>query len=324
MQPCAHPFEYAWAAWTFHWKWALTRKRAPEPFSRSSHRRDAILQDGECVVRKDDLAAQGKRDTLDGQGVQPEKVVVAPGSESTLSGSLQNSAANHDRRSPDRTAAGQQDTLASASSFNNAVYQPAGAVASGSGALQGLPPAQKPGPPPMSLVPPLQRLAPGSVMHSEPSQLQPPNSGAGSERSNQDVSVQLQPHPQPRSERAERHAALHAVFLEFAQFGTRASVKTMDIFRFMKLCRECALLSKPSDASSVDLIFYKVRSEVAKLSAVVLCFSLNSLRRSVHCSIAGLVSPTLDNDGCRSMHYTSSALSLRTCHCAMTLPILLT
>ena len=58
----------------------------------------------------------------------------------------------------------------------------------------------------------------------------------------------------------QRQNDLHNVFLEFAQFGTRANAKSMDIFRFMKLCRECQLLPKPSDASSIDLVFYKVHA----------------------------------------------------------------
>jgi hypothetical protein len=64
---------------------------------------------------------------------------------------------------------------------------------------------------------------------------------------------------QPRI-RSQRNSALRSVFLEFARFGTRTNGKTMDIFRFMKLCRECCLLAKPSDASSIDLVFYKVRA----------------------------------------------------------------
>lgn len=63
----------------------------------------------------------------------------------------------------------------------------------------------------------------------------------------------------------QRNSDLHHVFLEFARFGTRESAVTMDIFRFMKLCRECGLLSRPSDASRIDLVFYKVRLPAASL-----------------------------------------------------------
>ena len=62
-----------------------------------------------------------------------------------------------------------------------------------------------------------------------------------------------------RQLRRERNAALRAVFLEFARFGTRTDSTQMDVFRFMKLCRECCLLTSPTDASSIDLVFYKVR-----------------------------------------------------------------
>jgi p25-alpha len=50
------------------------------------------------------------------------------------------------------------------------------------------------------------------------------------------------------------------VFLEFARFGTRSETKCMDVYRFMKLCRECELLTRPEDAASVDLIFYQVHT----------------------------------------------------------------
>ena len=49
------------------------------------------------------------------------------------------------------------------------------------------------------------------------------------------------------------------VFIEFAQFGTRSEAKTMDVYRFTKLCRECDLLAQPQDTPSIHLIFYKVR-----------------------------------------------------------------
>lgn len=52
---------------------------------------------------------------------------------------------------------------------------------------------------------------------------------------------------------------LKRVFLEFAQFGTRNAAKSMDVYRFTKLCRECDLLPQPQDTPSINLIFYKVR-----------------------------------------------------------------
>ena len=60
------------------------------------------------------------------------------------------------------------------------------------------------------------------------------------------------------SEEAATNCELRKVFIEFARFGTRSQTKHMDIFRFMKMCRECGLLLRQQDVSSIDLIFYKV------------------------------------------------------------------
>lgn len=62
----------------------------------------------------------------------------------------------------------------------------------------------------------------------------------------------------PAGEDAGTNSELRKVFLEFARFGTRSQTKHMDIYRFMKMCRECGLLLRQQDVSSIDLIFYKV------------------------------------------------------------------
>lgn len=60
--------------------------------------------------------------------------------------------------------------------------------------------------------------------------------------------------------RADLHAQLRDKFLAYARFGTRRpNARTLDVFRFMKLCRECALLGRPSELGAIDLVFYKVR-----------------------------------------------------------------
>lgn len=61
----------------------------------------------------------------------------------------------------------------------------------------------------------------------------------------------------------ELEEALLAVFLEFARFGNRSDSKHLDSFRFMKLCRECCLVSGLGDTQCVDLIFYQVRGTLA-------------------------------------------------------------
>lgn len=60
------------------------------------------------------------------------------------------------------------------------------------------------------------------------------------------------------------------VFLEFSQFGTRSEAKTMDVYRFTKLCRECDLLPHPHDTPSINLIFYKVSFSAFFLSRCLL------------------------------------------------------
>jgi p25-alpha len=130
-------------------------------------------------------------------------------------------------------------------SFTNLAYQPSCTDQDGAHVLHSLPPPQQP--------------QPATVQQSGPSA--------------------TQPQMQPKSEQAQRSAALHSLFLEFAQFGTRSTVKSMDIFRFMKLCRECSLLSKPSDASSIDLVFYKV----CHLTSLLVC-----LRMQMHGIAAAL------------------------------------
>eukprot|EP00892_Ulva_mutabilis_P012039 jgi/Ulvmu1/9207/UM005_0307.1 len=63
------------------------------------------------------------------------------------------------------------------------------------------------------------------------------------------------------SEEAANNSELRKVFLEFARFGTRSQTKHMDIYRFMKMCRECGLLLRQQDVSSIDLIFYKYKEQ---------------------------------------------------------------
>jgi hypothetical protein len=75
----------------------------------------------------------------------------------------------------------------------------------------------------------------------------------------QDNEQELQVDSVDTNDVAEMNRQLRRIFLEFARFGTRSQTKTMDIFRFMKLCRECSLLTDPRHVSSIDLIFYKVR-----------------------------------------------------------------
>lgn len=54
--------------------------------------------------------------------------------------------------------------------------------------------------------------------------------------------------------------AVLRVFLEYARFGTRdKKARTLDVYRFMKLIRECSLMTSPDSAAAVDLIFCKVR-----------------------------------------------------------------
>eukprot|EP00892_Ulva_mutabilis_P008527 jgi/Ulvmu1/6046/UM027_0023.1 len=52
--------------------------------------------------------------------------------------------------------------------------------------------------------------------------------------------------------------AVRKVFLEYARFGTRdKKAKTLDVYRFMKLIRECSLMTSADRAAAVDLIFCK-------------------------------------------------------------------
>lgn len=61
------------------------------------------------------------------------------------------------------------------------------------------------------------------------------------------------------TQQADIEVAVHKVFLEYARFGTRAkTAKTLDVYRFMKLIRECSLMASPEHAAAVDLIFCKV------------------------------------------------------------------
>lgn len=57
---------------------------------------------------------------------------------------------------------------------------------------------------------------------------------------------------------------LKDVYLEFARFGSREPLVTMDSFRFMKLCRECGLLCEELTPTDIDLVFCKVRHCLSK------------------------------------------------------------
>lgn len=86
------------------------------------------------------------------------------------------------------------------------------------------------------------------AMHSPPQSRSAPDSNDAAEET-----------LRATSEEAATNSELRKVFLEFARFGTRSHTKHMDIYRFMKMCRECGLLLRQQDVSSIDLIFYKVR-----------------------------------------------------------------
>lgn len=64
----------------------------------------------------------------------------------------------------------------------------------------------------------------------------------------------------------EIEKAARRVFLEYARFGTRdKKAKSLDVYRFMKLIRECSLMTSQDSAAAVDLIFCKVARSLSLL-----------------------------------------------------------
>lgn len=82
---------------------------------------------------------------------------------------------------------------------------------------------------------------------------------SGVHRRSMDAEAQSHNLEEHASKQEDIDRAVRKVFLEYARFGTRdKKAKTLDVYRFMKLIRECSLMSSPDNAAAVDLIFCKV------------------------------------------------------------------